>query len=52
LCGKILYGLAAAATTVCLPADCRRLNLGESDDDARRAYDGCEPQRAALKRQS
>jgi len=38
LCSQAL----AAATTVCLPADFRRQNLGESDDEARRAYDAWE----------
>ena len=40
--GVALQSALAAATTVCLPPDFRRQNLGESDDEARRAYDACE----------
>ena len=43
--GDILKQALEASTTVCLPEEFRRQNLGESAADAARAYEACERRR-------
>jgi WD40 repeat protein len=40
--GTLLQAALAAATSACLPPEFRRQNLGESEAEARRAFEACE----------